>query len=57
MQYAPVDKKGGVVMKDYISILVVDNDPEVIKSALTILYNEGHSVEGVLNGIEALLVL
>ena len=41
-------------MKDYISIMVVDNDPEVIKSALTVLYNEGHSVEGVLSGIEAI---
>jgi len=41
-------------MKDYISILVADNDPEIIKSALTILYHEGHSVEGVLSGLEAI---
>ncbi|UCH80497.1 MAG: response regulator [Nitrospiraceae bacterium] len=41
-------------MKDYISIIVVDNDPEVIKSTLTVLYHEGHSVEGVLSGTEAL---
>ncbi len=41
-------------MKDYISIMVVDNDPEVLKSALTVLYHEGHSVEGVLSGTEAI---
>jgi len=41
-------------MKDYISIMVVGNDPEVLKSALTVLYHEGHSVEGVHSGIEAI---
>ena len=41
-------------MKDYISIMVVDNDPEVTKSVQTVLYHEGHSVEGVLSGIEAI---
>ncbi len=50
----PAPAKGGVPMKDYISIMVADNDPEIIKSALTILYHEGHSVEGVLSGIEAI---
>jgi CheY-like chemotaxis protein len=50
--YAPA--KGGITMKDYISIMVVDNDPEIIKSALTVLYHEGHSVEGVLSGLEAI---
>jgi CheY-like chemotaxis protein len=42
------------MMKDYISIMVADNDPKIIKSALTVLYNEGHSVEGVLSGTEAI---
>jgi CheY-like chemotaxis protein len=41
-------------MKDDISILVADNDPEIIKNAWMVLNNEGHLVEGVLSGKEAI---
>ena len=41
-------------MKENISILVVDNDPEIIKSAWRVLNHEGHSVEGVFSGKEAI---
>ena len=41
-------------MKDNLSIMVVDNDPEIIKSAWRVLNQEGHSVEGVVSGNEAI---
>ena len=37
-------------MKDNISIIVVGNDSEIIRSAWKVLNHEGHSVEGVLGG-------
>jgi CheY-like chemotaxis protein len=42
------------MMKDYISIMVADNDPEVIRTSWMVLNDEGHSVEGVLSGREAI---
>jgi len=41
-------------MENNISIMVVDNDPEIIKSAWRALTYEGHVVEGMLNGKEAI---
>ncbi len=41
-------------MKDNIGIMVVDNDPKIIKSVWRVLNHAGHSVEGVLNGKEAM---
>ncbi|MEW6600088.1 MAG: response regulator [Nitrospirota bacterium] len=41
-------------MKDYINILVVDDDPIIIKSAWRSLEPEGYNVEGVLGGKEAI---
>ena len=42
-------------MSDDIKILVVDDEPIIIKSCLTILKSEGYNVEGVLGGKEAIL--
>ncbi|MBI5664633.1 MAG: response regulator [Nitrospirae bacterium] len=41
-------------MKDHINILVVDDDPIIIKSAWRSLEPEGYNVEGVLSGREAM---
>ncbi len=41
-------------MKDHINILVVDNDAAIIKSAWKTLEQEGHFVEGVFSGKEAI---
>lgn len=41
-------------MKDNMSIMVADNDPETIRNAWMFLNYEGHSVEGVLSGKEAI---
>jgi CheY-like chemotaxis protein len=41
-------------MKDNISIMVADSDPLTIRNAWTFLNYEGHSVEGVLSGKEAI---
>jgi len=41
-------------MKDYINILVVDDDPIIIKSAWRSLEPEGYNVEGVLGAKEAM---
>lgn len=50
--YAPA--KGGAAMKDDMSILVADNDPEIIRTVWMSLDHEGHFVEGVHNGKEAI---
>lgn len=41
-------------MKDYINILVVDDDPIIIKSAWRALEPEGYIIEGVLSAKEAM---
>ncbi len=41
-------------MKNRIRIMVVDSDPEIIKSAWKVLNHEGYSVEGILSGNEAI---
>lgn len=41
-------------MKNNINILVVDDNPEIIRSAWGVLNREGYTVEGVLNGKEAM---
>ena len=41
-------------MKDKINILVVDDDPQIIRSAWKTLNPEGYNVEGVLSAIEAM---
>jgi len=40
-------------MKNNINILVVDDNPETIRSAWSVLNHEGYTVEGVLSGKEA----
>lgn len=42
-------------MSDNIRILVVDDEPIVIRSCETVLKSEGYSVEGTLSGREAIL--
>jgi CheY-like chemotaxis protein len=42
-------------MKDNINILLVDNDPKILKSARRALKPRGYSLEGVLSGKEAIL--
>ena len=41
-------------MEDRISIMVVDSDPEIIRNAWRALTYEGHVVEGMLSGKEAI---
>jgi CheY-like chemotaxis protein len=41
-------------MKEKLRIMVVDNDPEVIKSSWRVLNQEGHAVEGLFSGKEAI---
>lgn len=42
-------------MKDGINILVVDNDPRILKSTRYILEPQGYNLEGTLTGKEAML--
>jgi NADH-quinone oxidoreductase subunit E/NADP-reducing hydrogenase subunit HndA len=42
-------------MEDDIKILVVDDEPVVIRSCETVLKSEGYNVEGILSGREAIL--
>lgn len=48
----PAPAKGGKTMKEYINILIVDDDPVILKSASKAL-NPEYDVEGVLSGKEA----
>ncbi len=41
-------------MKNNIVILIVDDDPAIIRSARNVLNHEGYSVEGVLSGKDAM---
>ncbi len=41
-------------MKENLRIMVVDNDPEIIKSAWRVLNQEGHAVEGLFSAKEAI---
>jgi CheY-like chemotaxis protein len=41
-------------MRENLRIMVVDNDPEIIKSAWRVLNQEGHAVEGVFSGTDAI---
>jgi CheY-like chemotaxis protein len=42
-------------MADDVKILVVDDEPIIIRSCETVLKSEGFNVEGVLGGKEAIL--
>lgn len=44
-------------MAENMTILVVDDDPVILRSTKRVLGEEGHAVEGVLNGEEAMRVL
>ena len=42
-------------MADDVKILVVDDEPIIIRSCVTVLKSEGYNIEGVLGGKEAIL--
>jgi NADH-quinone oxidoreductase subunit E/NADP-reducing hydrogenase subunit HndA len=44
-------------MAEELKILVVDDEPVIIKSCLSVLKSEGYNVEGVLGGKEAILTM